>query len=141
MRNTSIFSFIGGLLSFAAIVIISGLLERRGIGEGSYFLTDYLMAAYSLKTAIILFGLSFAAGLTLQLKALPFALGAVLLPAVFAGVEIALEPTSHNLLPIEAILYWTPIFVLALIGASLGGRLAFLFIARSVEASSFTDRG
>jgi hypothetical protein len=54
-----------------------------------------------------------------------FVAAGMLLPLpVATAIEIARDPTGHNLLPLEIILYWIPVFALALLGAYLGRQLA-----------------
>jgi hypothetical protein len=41
------------------------------------------------------------------------------LPIAF-GIEVRSDPTSHNLIPFEVLLYWLPAFGLALLGGYCG---------------------
>jgi hypothetical protein len=48
----------------------------------------------------------------------------VMLPLPIAAViEVIVDPTNHNLIPFEIILYWLPAFALAWAGAFFGSAM------------------
>lgn len=57
----------------------------------------------------------------------PVAFGMVLPLPIAMLIEVMLEPTSHNLFPFEAVLYWFPTLLVALCGASGGWLLRVCF--------------
>lgn len=54
-------------------------------------------------------------------------LGMMLPLPIAVGIEISLDPTSHNLIPLEVAMYWFPAFGLALLGGYLGKLIADRF--------------
>jgi hypothetical protein len=58
--------------------------------------------------------------LTLVSDIHPIVFGMVLPLPLAMVIEGILEPTSHNLLPFEVVLYWFPTFLIALCGAAGG---------------------
>jgi hypothetical protein len=99
----------------------------------SYIYSHYFWSCLSFIFAAAYFALSLALGWLkeslynscypqgLVQRALLIALGMILpLPITFF-IEVSLDPTSHNLIPFEILLYWLPAFNLALAGAYIGG--------------------
>ena len=50
----------------------------------------------------------------------PVALGMILIRPIACSVEIAQDPTSHNLIPFEILMFWLPLLLLAFACASVG---------------------
>jgi len=91
--------------------------------QDSYAYSHYFTSCLSWSFVAAYFGLSFILGWGLR-RAWPLAVGMMLpLPIAF-GVEVASDPTSHNLFPFEVLLYWLPAFGLALLGGYLGTMVA-----------------
>lgn len=88
------------------------------VTQQGYFLTEYFTGCISLSYVALYAVASIALGWFSRSGWL-VALGMILPLPIALVVEIALDPTSHNLLPFEIILYWFPGFAVAWGGAHL----------------------
>lgn len=109
-----------GLLGSVGLAVfwhlIVGTAKPRQAG---YLYTQYFTDCLSLLFAAVYFLLSIALGWTVR-RPLLVAAGMILPLPIALAIETVLDPTSHNLLPFEVILYWLPAFGIALLGAFLG---------------------
>ena len=58
--------------------------------------------------------------IALAIEVLPVALGMVLPLPIAVAIEVFQDPTSHNLIPFEVVVYWFPAFIVALCSAGCG---------------------
>ena len=61
----------------------------------------------------------------------PVSLGMILPLPIASAIEVIQDPTSHNLIPFEVLLYWLPAFVIAFCGAYCGRQLQSRFARRT----------
>ena len=105
-------------VSLAALWHLFGFVSPPTQGAGYQF-TEYFTSCIGWSFAVPYALVSLTLGWISQSK-WPVALGMILpLPIAFA-IEIELDPTSHNLIPFEIILFWFPAFVVAYGGAYCG---------------------
>lgn len=118
---------LGVLAGFAAAVSLVGLWHLFGLAwppppQGGYPLTTPLLRCVSWGFAGVYAAAALGLG-WLSGRGWPVALGMVApLPLAFL-IEVLRDPTSHNLWPFEAVMYWLPAFALAFVAAWIG-RLA-----------------
>lgn len=114
---------LGVALGLVAIVALATLCHLLGYAapqtEAGYPFTSYFTGCI---------GWAFVAAYALAAGALgwasrnawPVAAGMVLPLPLALVTEMVLDPTSHNLLPFEIVLYWLPAFAVAFLSARLG---------------------
>ena len=123
---------IGTLVLTSFWHILGGAVPYKQAG---YIYSQYFTSCFSFIFAVAYFALSLALGWIkeslynscypqgLVQRALLIALGMILpLPITFF-IEVSLDPTSHNLIPFEILVYWLPAFNLALAGAYIGSTI------------------
>lgn len=91
-----------------------------------YKYTNYISDCFGLKFGFAYFVLSIALGWTTNLKK-QIAWGMIAPLAIAAYIEINNDPTDHNLLGIEVVMFWLPAFLLALVGAIIGCKIRNYF--------------
>jgi len=121
---------LGVLAGLAGVVVLAALWHLLGGAapprQENYEYSGYFLGCLSWPFAAAYFALSIALGWGVR-RGWPVALGMVLPLPIAMGIEMASNPTSHNLMPFEVLLYWLPAFGLAFLGAHLGERLATRF--------------
>ena len=117
MSACALLAGLAGSVALAALWHLFGGAAPRT--QEGYDYTQYFTSCLSWPFAAAYFVLSFVLGWAVR-RGWPVALGMMLpLPIAF-GIEVASDPTSHNLIPFEMLLYWLPAFGLALLGGYLG---------------------
>jgi hypothetical protein len=109
------------VMALALVCHLAGFVSRPT--EAGYVFTNYLAVCRNVVSIAIYIGLGGLLGYALR-QAVPVALGMTLPWPVACVIEMIQDPTSHNLFPFEAILFWTPAFFLALLGARTGWKMA-----------------
>ena len=115
-------------LGFLGVGFVGMVLGGTKEPHGEYFLTGPAGDAFGHPAAAIaalgvVFGVGALGGRLLPRKAWLAGLGTVALFPVAIAIEIACEPTSHNLLPFEILIYG-PLAAAGLAGAYAGRFLA-----------------
>jgi hypothetical protein len=95
-------------------------LRRPGVG---YPFTRYFTDCVGPASVAVLLAVSFALGWLLRRERLS-ALGMVLPLPIAAAIEIARDPTDHNLWPFEVVMIWLPTFAVLFLAAYAGRRVA-----------------
>jgi hypothetical protein len=118
------FALLAGLASTIALAALWHLFGGAWPPtQAGYRYTEYFTACLTWPFAAAYFILSIALGWTVR-RRWPVALGMMLpLPLAFV-IEVVSDPTSHNLVPLEVLLYWLPALGLALLGGYLGEIIA-----------------
>lgn len=111
---------LGGTILLATIWHLLGLASDPT--EEGYALTSFFLTCISWPFVAVYALAALGFGWIAQ-QARFVALGMILPLPMALLVEVALDPTSHNLFPFEILLYWLPAFVVAWLGASGGRRL------------------
>jgi hypothetical protein len=107
-----------------AIVFVSAQFDHRTfLSEDSYAFTKYVAASYGVTAAIAVLAGAALLGFLWKSGGWLVAIGFSLAPALAAFIEMARDKTSHNLIPLEVILYWLPIFIIAWVGAAVGVKI------------------
>ncbi len=114
------------VLTATVIYVVLALLTRlivntRRPDDASYWLTHTLMP--SVWWVGIVFTCIAATLGWLTLRRWPIALGLILPLPVALAIEIAKDPTSHNLFPFEILFGWGPAYLLAFVAAYAGARV------------------
>ena len=125
-NNTSLRNAGVMLLSAASSVLLAALWHRFGwarpYSTDGYEFTQYLTSCVSWWFILVYLSSGWGLGWITR-TAWPVALGMISpLPIAFC-VEVAKDPTSHNLIPFEVVLFWVPALALAFAGAYTGLRL------------------
>ncbi len=121
----TIFSVLAGLLlgcaCSVALVAVWNLVGAASVitRQDSYSYSQYLLACISWPFVAVYFVLSVVLGLILR-QPWVIAAGMILPFPIILALEVTRDPTSHNLMPFEVLMYWLPAFGLALAGAYLG---------------------
>ena len=117
---------LGGTLALAACILTLGaheLLYRPSApASRQYFLTGRVLGNYTWGVAAVLFLIGLGVGYLLRAAPLAAAAGFVIVMASATCYEIQRFPTSHNLLPFDAI-GWLVMAAPLAIGAALGNRV------------------
>jgi hypothetical protein len=126
-KRAWLFPALSVLAGLVGTIVLTALWHLLGGAspptQAGYDYTQYFTTCLSWLFAAAYFVLSIALGGTVR-RGWPVALGMILpLPIAF-GIEVASDPTSHNLVPFEVLLYWLPAFGLALLGGYLGRIIA-----------------
>lgn len=126
----SAFVVLTGLVGTIALAVLWHLFGGASPPtQAGYDFTQYFTTCLSWLFAVAYLVISIALGAAVR-RGWPVALGMMLpLPIAF-GIEVASDPTSHNLVPFEVLLYWLPAFGLALLGGYLGKIMAVRFARR-----------
>ncbi len=115
------------LAGWASTMAMAAALHALGwvspAAEQGYPLTNYLQTCVSPGSAIVYCALAVILGCMLR-KPWPVAVGMMLPWPIACAIELTRDPTSHNLLPFEAIIAWVPALSLALMG-TYGGRWTY----------------
>jgi len=115
---------LSGAFCGIAIVFASAQFDHRVfLSENSYAFTKYVAMSYGVPAAIAVLASAALLGLLWKSGAWLVAIGFSLVPALAASIEMARDKTSHNLIPLEIILYWLPIFIIAWVGAAVGMKI------------------
>jgi len=107
----------GITISLAVLWHLLGLASDQS--EAGYALSRYLTASISWGSGAVYFAAAMALGWFSAPK-VPVALGMMSPLALAMAIELVSDPTSHNLFPLEIILFWGPAFLLAYLGAAIG---------------------
>jgi hypothetical protein len=131
-KKRILFALIAACLGFLSVVgpnIVSSGVSERGIfyslpaanGSGNFF-----------ASMALLFAVGFVLSIIAPSEWLFIAIAEIALLPFVAIVDMLIDPTSHNLFPVELLMY-AAIDLPALLGAFLGGRI------RGRGADSFRD--
>ena len=110
----------GGFLTMPLLAAIWHLARLAKPAErGDYHLTSYITNCFGIGFFFVLFTIAvFVGWITKFVWAFAFA---VVLPfPMMLLIEISEDPTSHNMLPLEPVFVWFPIFALLLGGLYVG---------------------
>jgi hypothetical protein len=117
---------LGFLCGAAAMILAVAFWHSAGFavssGSASYPVTNWLVAPLGLAFLTVYAGLAFGAGWLCR-QPLSIAAGFISPFPVAVMIEVSRHPTSHNLLPFEVVLYWLPLFLLALLLSFAGQRV------------------
>jgi hypothetical protein len=106
-------------------VILAAACHQLGLAgdvPASYPYSGYLLACFGWQAALAYFFMAMAIG-GVSRTPLPVAIGMLLPMPLATLIEVFIDRTGHNLLPLEIILYWAPAFALALLAAYLGRQI------------------
>ena len=109
------------VMALALVCHLIGFVSRPT--QAGYPFTNYLAVSLNVGSIAVYIGLGGLLGYMFR-QAVPVALGMMLPWPIACIVEMIQDPTSHNMFPFEAILFWTPAFFLALLGARFGRKMA-----------------
>jgi hypothetical protein len=122
------------LASLACSIVLAALWHLLGFAllptQSGYPFTQYFTCCIDWPFVIAFALVSIALG-WISRSLWPVVCGMVLpLPIAF-GIEVIQDPTSHNLIPFEIIIYWIPAFVVAFCGTYCGRLLQARFERRA----------
>jgi hypothetical protein len=106
-----------GVIALAAVVHLLGCASPPV--EVGYTYTNFLSTSLNLVSFAVYVLLSAALGCAFR-QWWAVGVGMMLPWPVACAIEIAHDPTSHNLFPFEAIFFWLPALVVSLMGAWVG---------------------
>lgn len=113
----------GVIAGGAAVIILALVCHLTGFvsrpTQAGYPFTNYLAVCLNVGSIAVYLGLGGLLGYAFR-QAVPVALGMMLPWPIACIIEMIRDPTSHNMFPFEAILFWTPAFFLALLGLDSG---------------------
>jgi hypothetical protein len=126
MNHKAVRLTVGVILGLTASVVLIAFFQAMGWisapTQRSYVLTQTIARCVGPAFIAALLLLAALQGFLVR-SALGVAAGMILPLPIAAGVEIYQDPTSHNLIPFEIVLYWGPTFLLAFGAALLGRKL------------------
>jgi hypothetical protein len=122
-RGRSFAAFAAGLASAMALTLACHALGLASPPrQHGYPLSQYLSGCVGIGFALV-YALAAALFGFAGMRRVPIALGMMAPLPIALGIEVIRDPTSHNLLPFEIVLYWLPAFGVAFAGATVGRQL------------------
>lgn len=116
-------SIVVGFVLCSAVVVVSAQHQGVPLSGGTYFLTEYIQGSVSIGSLAAVFALTMAAGGMMRGSTIALALGCTLVPAFATIIELIRDSSTHNLLGLEIVIYWIPLFLIALGGSWLGSKV------------------
>lgn len=112
----------GGAATITITVVWSVFDPNIATPSASYPLTDFFLRSIGLFFCAVYVSAAAALGWTFGMKK-EIAAGMMMPLPIAAVIEVIVDPTSHNLIPFEIILYWLPAFAFAWAGAFFGSAM------------------